>query len=439
MNGQVKTGWDGFKKSQAILGFVIVGLMIALAVYVGGKDPLLPVGLTTGLAFGYILTRSRYGFAGGVKMIYVTGDGSLTKSILALLAIGAFIVAAIQWQAVQDGAVLKYLAQSGDKIVPGSNNIYFTNINTIIGGFIFGIGMIMAGGCASGTLSDLGEGEGRSLIAVIFFILGAVPGHYVKVLIEGTELGKIGGRMHLPTEFGFPMAIILTVLFLFILYAITRLYEDKRKKEGFYFKPEFEDFEKPIPPKQNFSLFSWETYHKFFIERWTFYRGGLLLAIFGAIVIAANAANGRSWGVTSSFTVWGVAFLQSIGMDFSNVEGFGRIVGTINKGLMNHYGTLSNIGVLVGAMVAFLLAGRSNFNFNFRFKDGVYFIIGGFLMGFGARLANGCNIGAMFSSVINFSISGWVFTIALALGAIAGLKMFEGRICIIPPNRHKRK
>ena len=69
-----------------------------------------------------------------------------------------------------------------------------------------------AGGCASGTLSDLGEGEARSLIAVIFFIFGSIPGHWLRGIIDRGPLGKVGIQHYLPQTFGFFGAFLITAL-----------------------------------------------------------------------------------------------------------------------------------------------------------------------------------------------------------------------------------
>ena len=57
---------------------------------------------------------------------------------------------------------------------------------------------------------------------------------------------------------------------------------------------------------------------------------------------------------------------------------------------------------------------------------------GGILLGFGARLAKGCNAGALYSSMATFSLSGWVFLIAMTLGAIACLKLLAGKMSMVP-------
>lgn len=418
--------------------FVALGIIVLIGIfgfYLGQTNSKLTLNIITGVALGYILTRSRFGFAGGIKRIYITGEGSLTKALLIMFAISLIATAGIHWAAAANGAVPSYMASEGAAVIPGSSSVGAFNISTILGGFIFGIGMMIAGGCASGTLSDLGEGAIRAAIALLFFVLGAVPGHALRYRIAETAIGKIKATVYLPHVFGYVGAVIVSLLILLALYVVTRKYEDFRKKEGYYQKNVYEPDELPLPENKDFKLFSYRTYHKFFIERWSFLKGGILLSIMFVFIINTT---GSSWGVTSAFTKWGVALLQGIGMEFTSPE-FASIVESVNKGLLYDGGTLRNIGIIVGAALALLLAGKFKFDYDFNLKDVLIYISGGFMMGFGARLAGGCNIGALYSSISNFSLSGWIFLVALSLGGIAGLKLFEGRVNIIPANRYLRE
>lgn len=419
-----KTVLKDFKKNQPIIGFAIIVATVLFAIWLSGNKAALPVYLGTGVLFGYILTRSRFGFAGGIKRVYILGEGSLTYAILIMLGIGALVVAALHWGLVQKGATS----------LPGMNGVKFANISTVLGGFLFGIGMILAGGCASGTLSDLGEGEGRSLIAFVFFVLGSPIGHYTRFLLDNSAVGKIGAKVYFPDVFGYAGALLLTCFLLLVVYWLTRTYEKFRKEEGHYRLEEWIELEKPLPSPASAPFFSFATYHKFFVERWSFMTGGILLVFMAIVVILTT---GRTWGVTSAFSTLGVAIYQGLGWDYTS-PAFTKIVEKVNGGLLNDGGTIRNIGIVIGATLGFLLAGRFIFNFKFKFKDAAYYILGGFLMGFGARLANGCNIGALFSAIIVFSLSGWIFFIAITLGGIVGLKLFAGKVCIIPPSRYKK-
>ncbi|MBF7096225.1 YeeE/YedE family protein [Alkalibacter sp. M17DMB] len=408
---------------QPIIAFIVLAILGAYAVYAGSIDVNLAVFLLTGLAAGYILTRSRYGFAGCTKRLYILGEGSLNKALLIMFALILIVNTGLHFGADFTGAK-----------IPGISSVHFFHIGTILGGFIFGIGMTMAGGCASGTLADLGEGAGRAAIALIFFIFGSIPGAMARYAIDKSAIGKIGAKIYLPDYLGYPGTLALSLIALVLLYRVVRKYEDMRKKEGTYTPTVYEPDELPLSEDKPFKLFSYETYHKFFMERWSFVTGGILLAFLFIFILITT---GHSWGVTGGFTNWGVAFLQMLGVEFTSPALAGSVA-TANKGVLNDPLGLRNFGIIVGAAIAMLLAGRFKFDLDFKLKDIIIYAIGGTFMGFGARLAGGCNIGAMLSGIGNFSLSGWIFTAALMCGGITGLKLFEGRVNIIPPNRYKR-
>ena len=82
---------------------------------------------------------------------------------------------------------------------------------------------------------------------------------------------------------------------------------------------------------------------------------------------------------------------------------------TLNNGIINHTGSWLNFGIIAGALVAVLLASQFKFKKIKSLKQVVAATLGGLLMGYGARLAGGCNIGALYSSIASLSLSGWVF------------------------------
>lgn len=415
------------KYVQPLIGLVIIILITIFGANLANQK--LQLALLAGLMLGYTLTRSRYGFAGGIKRIYMRGEGSLSKALIILLAVTTVVFFGIQMHAVMGGAVPSHLAQEGQKVIPGTQNVYFISLATIIGGIIFGIGMMLAGGCGSGTLADFGEGQGRAFIAFIFFVIGSGPGYYALKLFEKTSLGKLGGKVYLPQYLGHWGALALTLLLFVGLYMLALKYENMRKREGTYMDPkgDYEDFEKPLlPDTKERKFFSYETYHKLFVERWSFTVGSLVLAL-GAIFVLVTT--NKPWGVSTPLLTLNVAMFRGI-IDFPQ-EIFGSFLAKVDKGLLNDGGTIRNIGLFFGCMSAFLLSNRFKIDFDFKLKDGLYFALGGFMLGFGARFGQGCNVGAMYSAISSFSLSGWVFLIAMSLGGIIGLKLFEGKVCVI--------
>lgn len=409
-------------KIQAIIGAILSVLMLVWAYSVDKK---LALYLVSGLLIGYVLTRSRFGYAGGVKKVYMTGNYSLTRTLFIMFVITAIVVAGIHFNGVMHG---KSFAE-----LPGFSSVRPLDMGTIIGGLLFGGGMIFAGGCASGTLTDLGEGAVRALIALIFYIVGAPIGHYLRVIYDKSDFKLISVKVYFPEYLGFIGAVLLTAgLFLF-LYFLVYTYSQKRKRENTFIPDEYEEIEKPVKEDPNASFFSYQTYHKLFIERWSFLTGALIISLLFILVLVST---GKSWGVTSAFTSAGVWIFSHLGIDFGAIGGFEKEIKAAHN-LLADPGTVRNIGIVFGALICFLLAGRFKVDTAFRFKDASLYAAGGLMMGIGARFAKGCNVGALYSAITNFSLHGWGFLVAMTIGGIIILKMFEGKLNIIP-NRKKK-
>ena len=60
---------------------------------------------------------------------------------------------------------------------------------------------------------------------------------------------------------------------------------------------------------------------------------------------------------------------------------------------------------------------------NISFREILLYAMGGLSMGFGTRLSNGCNVGALYTPIANFSLSGWVFLAVMVVGGILGNKL----------------
>lgn len=409
------------KKKQVFVGILVLVLMIVFANFLSTRDTKLALFLLTGLMLGYVFSRSRYGFAGSVRKIYFTGNGALTRALLLMFALSIIATAGIHFGAAQKGAMVAYKAVEGDAIIPGSGFVQPASLATIIGGIIFGIGMIFGGCCASGTLTDVGEGEGRAWIVVLFFAIGGIIGTIAEPWWKESVFKKVGIQVYLPDVFGYIGAVLISLFLLLLIYIFTRKYEEKRKREGTYIGEIYEEWQKPLPKPENYKFFSKETYHKFFVERWSFITGAVLTALIFIFIINTT---GSSWGASGPYTLWGVWLFQKIGIDFASNPALAGSVEAVNNGLMNHSVSIRNIGMIFGATIAMLLAGNFKFNFDFKGKDILFYAIGGVLMGYGAKVAGGCNAGALYSGIANFSLSGWFFLVSMTVGGVIGSKIY---------------
>lgn len=163
-------------------------------------------------------------------------------------------------------------------------------------------------------------------------------------------------------------------------------------------------------------------YKAIFKNPFTYVTGAVLLALFN---IAIFAYSGSPWGVTGTFANWGAWLYELVGGSVDKWYYFSSSAAqaTLDNGFLNNTGSWQNLGIVFGALFAALAASQFKFK---KIKSGrqvVAAVIGGLLMGYGARLAGGCNIGALFSGIASMSLSGWVFALFLFCGAFIGSKL----------------
>ncbi|AWK51647.1 transporter [Clostridium beijerinckii] len=151
------------KTNQIPFGIAIFIAIIGVGFFMSNNSPKTALMWIFGVALGFTLQRSRFCFTASLRDPILTGSTSLTKAVLLTIAIATVGFAALQFSAVSKGIS-----------IPG--NISPVGINTVIGATMFGIGMVISGGCASGTLMRVGEGFLIQIISLIFFIIGSLWG-----------------------------------------------------------------------------------------------------------------------------------------------------------------------------------------------------------------------------------------------------------------------
>jgi uncharacterized membrane protein YedE/YeeE len=164
---------------------------------------------------------------------------------------------------------------------------------------------------------------------------------------------------------------------------------------------------------------------KWLKKPWPYWVGGILLGMFNVILLAIS---GTAWHVTSGFLLWGAGILDLIGFEPFKWEYF-RIFDykyadiILNNNIFINKYTIINIGVIAGSLMATLLSSQFKIKRLKSKKQFVFALVGGIIMGYGSRLASGCNIGSFFSGVPSFSLHAWVYLIFVVLGALVGTKI----------------
>lgn len=208
-------------KNQTPFGLFLLLLIVAFGIFLSHSSALLPFYWITGISFGYILQKSRFCFAAAIRDPYLIRGTSLTKALLIALAITS-----IGFTAIKYGAFI-----NGEEI-PGMISVKPISLATIIGGILFGIGMVIAGGCASGILMRTGEGFLTQLIALIFFIIGSLWGAHDFGWWHDKFISK-GKAIFLPDIFGWFKGLTIQLLFIAFLYILADKKEEKGDDFGF--------------------------------------------------------------------------------------------------------------------------------------------------------------------------------------------------------------
>ncbi len=207
------------KKNTIPHASVLAVLMIAFGIYLSTKNERLVVFWITGACFGFILQRARFCFTASMRDPYLTGSTSVTRAVLI-----AFAITSIAFTAIKYG----YFSQGLP--VPGMSYVVPISVTTGVGAFMFGIGMVIAGGCASGTLMRVGEGFFMNVISLGGFIVGSLVGahHFGWWKLNFILAGK---SVFLPDVFGWFGGLAVNLLIIAVLYVVAHKWENREKEE----------------------------------------------------------------------------------------------------------------------------------------------------------------------------------------------------------------
>ncbi len=200
-------------KAQPIAGVLVLLAGLALAFVYDDFDYSTRGGfLLFGLALGIFMQRSRFCFVRAFREPFLTGDGEMTKAVILAVVISVIGFSILKWTDLRDW----------DAFV--SSGFWF---GSLVGGIIFGVGMSLSGGCATGCLWRAGEGQIKLWIALFAF---AVSGSWFRAWLEESGwLMKLGEPVFLPDFVSWKMAIFLVIGLMSVWYLLVVWNEVKRK------------------------------------------------------------------------------------------------------------------------------------------------------------------------------------------------------------------
>jgi len=342
-----------------------------------------------GAALGLVLYHAAFGFTSAWRVFIADRRGEGLRAQMVMLAIAS----ALFFPVLAAGSLFGQ---------PVAGLVSPAGVSVVFGAFIFGIGMQLGGGCASGTLYTVGGGSTRMLITLAAFIAGSAIG--AAHLHWWTALPSLP-RISLVEAWGPWTALAVQLAVFAAIAAVTVVLEKRRHGRLVGADPS---------PRQGLA--------RFLRGPWPLVAGAVALALLNFLTLYLA---GRPWGITSAFALWGSKIAAAIGFDVASWPYWSTPARRteLNGSVFNDVTSVMDFGIVLGALLAAALAGRFAPVWRVPLRSAVAAVVGGLLLGYGARLAYGCNIGAYFSGIASGSLHGWVWLVAAFFGNVLGTRL----------------
>jgi uncharacterized membrane protein YedE/YeeE len=359
---------------------VVLAALSMAAGFHGG--PRLALAAVLGALAGIALYQAGFGFASGWRQLIVERRGAGLRAHALLF--GVVVAAAYPLFAIGPQLGLSI----GGFVFP-------FGLSAAVGATLFGIGMQLGGGCGSGTLYTVGGGSVRMLVVLAAFILGSlVATAHVPALEHLPSLPAVS----LIEVLGLAPALAVGLGFAAALHVGATVLE--RRSHG--------RIDPPAPAGGGPPA------------AWGKGVGALALA---AVCLATLLVVERPWGITSAFALWGAKLALALGVPVDGWTYWQRDAATLAAPVFADATSVMDFGLMLGALGAAAAAGRFAPRLALSGKDVATAIAGGLLMGYGARLSYGCNIGALLGGITSSSLHGFLWFPFAFAGTVIGVRL----------------
>ncbi|MGB0224653.1 MULTISPECIES: YeeE/YedE family protein [unclassified Marinobacterium] len=368
-------------------------LLIASAVYVFNEHGTFELlALILGAALGVCLLQASFGFTTAWRELISKRRGAGIRAQMIMLSL----------------SVLLFFPTLASGELFGQSVTGFVRplgLSVVAGAFMFGVGMQIASGCASGNLYHLGGGQLRAIPVMAGFSAGALWAtadyEWWTTLPQLAPIGLI-------ELLGPITAIGLNLLLFTAIYQFTKRLEIKAHGS--------------LEECQSTGTTSFAS--KLIAGPWPLIWGAVGLTILN---FATLALMGRPWAVALAYPVWGAKVAQWLELDleidfWTYWMSPGREEALYNS-LSQDPASLMNGGVILGAFLAAAIAGKFTLKMKMPIQNFLASLLGGVLLGYGATIAYGCNIGAFVGGVVSGSLHGWLWILFAFAGSVIGLKL----------------
>ncbi len=357
-------------------------LLVLLTLFIGAEVSVRMATLfVIGGGLGFALLHGAFGFTAGWRNFVTKGDGRGLRAQLLVIAL-AMVVFIPLINGYGPDHIIGAIAPVGTSLV--------------IGSFLFGLGMQLGNGCGSGTLFTLGGGSARMLVTLVFFIIGSVVGSIHLpwwLALPGYDPVNLATYLSIPGVLILQFALLGALAFWSLRHEISRGFAAPAAGPG-----------------------------EFLRGPWPFFWAAIALAV---LDIATLLIAGHPWTITYGFALWGAKGAEALGFDMSGFAFWQWAKGrtALENSVFADVTSVMNIGLILGAMAAAGLAGSFAKPLNLSPRFFAAAVLGGLLMGYGARLSFGCNIGALLGGIASGSLHGWIWFGFAFAGTIAGIRL----------------
>ena len=249
-----------------------------------------------GLAFGFVLQRARFCFASAFRDIFLLGHARNMKGLLLGLAVGSVGFALV---------MSRQVPMTSLGIYPPSANVLPLGIHTGLGGLLFGVGMVLAGGCVSGSIYRMGEGYVASGVAFAGVMGGLLVSAHTWNWWWEAHIAT-APRFWLPHWIGHPGALVVTLLALAAIYVWVVSIEHRA---GVVVPPASGARPKAARPQtESVADDLRSTLRRLFVQAWPVLPAGAVLGALNVLLFTAR----EPWGFTGEVSRWSIAMASIV-------------------------------------------------------------------------------------------------------------------------------
>ncbi len=385
---------------QSVTGVAFVTGAGLLMVLLSRWEPAFGVFSGIGLLLGFVMQRSRFCFTAAFRDLFMFNSGRNMKGVIVGMAVATVGFGLIMANLLPNPTLSAIAPEAHANPV---------GLHLVLGGLLFGVGMVAAGGCTSGSLYRMAEGYAASWVAFAGILGGLSIASHTWNWWWTTHV-RFAPIIWFPRWVGYGGAILLTLVGLLGAYLVVLWIESKS----------------PLAPAEplgaaapaGFAGRAGDLYKTVFRRGWPALTGGLLLGILNVFLYTAH----MPWRIVGEYSRWANGLSTLVGLGPGRLLGTDTLVGCalrMGGGILTH-GLLLNVGLFFGALISALLAHEFKLRLSRNKVRYAQSLGGGLLMGYGGGLALGCTVGAFFSAIPSLALNGWVFGLALAGGAYLG-------------------